>query len=67
MVDLTERVGLPVKLVPAEEGWQLEIGEGVLHEKPAVRLVSDLKPVMKKPERQHASLALLDVSRCQAS
>jgi len=49
VIDLTERVGLPVKLVPAEEGWQLEIGEGVLHEKPAVRLVSDLKPVMKNP------------------
>jgi len=44
MVDLTERVGLPVKLVPAEEGWQLEIGGGVLHEKPAVRLISDLNP-----------------------
>jgi len=24
VIDLTERVGLPVKLVPAEEGWQLE-------------------------------------------
>ena len=50
VIDLTERVGLPVKLVPAEEGWQLEIGEGVLHEKPAVRLISDLKPVMKNPD-----------------
>lgn len=50
MVDLTEKVGLPVKLVRAEEGWQLEIDDGVRHEKPAVRLISDLKPVMKNPE-----------------
>ncbi len=50
MIDLTEKVGLPVKLVRAKEGWQLEIGEGVLYEKPAVRLVSELKPVMKNPE-----------------
>lgn len=49
MVDLTEQVGLPVKLVPAEEGWQLQLGEGVLHEKPAVRLIGDIKPVMKNP------------------
>ncbi len=49
MVDLSERLGLPVKLVPAEEGWQLSIGEGVLHEKPAVRLIGDIKAVMKNP------------------
>ncbi|MCS7263958.1 MAG: hypothetical protein NZ805_03905 [Armatimonadetes bacterium] len=49
-VDLTEKIGLPVKLVKAEEGWQLEIGDEVLHEKPAVRLISDLKPVMKNPQ-----------------
>ncbi|MCS7191993.1 MAG: hypothetical protein NZ937_03290 [Armatimonadetes bacterium] len=50
MIDLTEKVGLPVTLTRVEEGWKLEIGEGVLHEKPAVRLISDLKPVMKNPE-----------------
>ncbi len=49
MVDLSERLGLPVKLVPASEGWQLEIDPSVRHEKPAVRLISDLKPVMKNP------------------
>jgi oxalate decarboxylase/phosphoglucose isomerase-like protein (cupin superfamily) len=48
-IDLTERAGLPVRLVPAEEGWQLEFGDGVRHEKPAARRITDITAVLKNP------------------
>ncbi len=48
--DLTQRLGLPVEVVPADEGWQLQIGGGVRHEKPQLRRIGEIKAVLKNPD-----------------
>jgi glucose-6-phosphate isomerase len=50
MVDLSERLGVNVKLVRSEGGWMLELGEGVVSSKPQPRYISELKPVLRNQD-----------------
>ncbi|MFA4029201.1 MAG: hypothetical protein GDYSWBUE_002007 [Candidatus Fervidibacterota bacterium] len=50
MIDLSERLGLPIKLVQTDSGWMLELGREVKSAKPQPRHISDLKPVLRNPQ-----------------
>ncbi|MCS7224198.1 MAG: hypothetical protein NZ959_06550 [Armatimonadetes bacterium] len=54
--DLTDALGIPVFLVAAEVGWQLRLGEGLVSEKPQVRRIGEIKPVLKNPQADHPEL-----------
>ncbi|GBC98925.1 Glucose-6-phosphate isomerase [bacterium HR17] len=49
MLDLSEKVGLPVRLVQSEGGWQLQLNEPLRHEPPQGRRIGDMKAVLKNP------------------
>lgn len=51
--DLTDRLGLPVRLVKGDGGWELELGEGLVSEKPQVRRIEEIRPVLKNPSADH--------------
>ncbi|MCS7252700.1 MAG: glucose-6-phosphate isomerase family protein [Armatimonadota bacterium] len=50
MIDLSERLGLSISIVQTEDGWMLELGNGVKSAKPQPRYISDLKPVLRNPQ-----------------
>ena len=49
MIDLTERLGLPIYLIERDDGWYLKLGDGVKSEMPRSRPIDEMKPVLRNP------------------
>lgn len=50
MVDLSERLGLPARLIQVDGSWMLEFGGEVKSAKPQPRYIGDLKSVLRNPQ-----------------